>query len=92
MSVVGPAVDDLTEIWQLRHGREAPWRQTSRSIRAQGDPLTRANLAIDGSDLLALGVTGPAVGHILSALLERVLDNPRLNTREALLALAKEIS
>jgi len=92
MSAVGAAVDDLTEIWQLRHGREAPWRQTSRSIRAQGDPLTRANLAIDGSDLLALGVTGPAVGHILSALLERVLDNPRLNTREALLALAKEIS
>ena len=92
MSEVGSAADDLTEIWRLRNGREAPWSETSKTIRGHGDPLARADLAIDGSDLLALGVTGPAVGHILSTLLERVLEEPRLNSREALLALAKEMS
>ena len=43
-----------------------------------------------GDDLLALGLRGPEVGRILDTLLERVLDDPALNERERLLALARE--
>ena len=51
------------------------------------------DLAIDGTDVMAeLGIPpGPAVGRIIGALFERVLDDPDLNTRESLLPLAREI-
>ena len=43
------------------------------------------DLAVNGGDLLALGLRGPAVGHTLNALLEQVLDGTLPNEREALL-------
>lgn len=51
------------------------------------------DLAIDGTDVMAvLGIPpGPAVGRVISALFERVLDDPDLNTRESLLAIAREL-
>jgi tRNA nucleotidyltransferase (CCA-adding enzyme) len=61
-----------------------------QEIRSRGDPLTRADLAITGTDLQAIGATGPEVGRALAFLLERVLDEPSLNTRDRLLALARE--
>jgi len=48
-------------------------------------------LAIKGKDLLEAGFKeSPMIGVILRALHEKVLDNPALNERETLLALAKE--
>ena len=43
------------------------------------------DLAVNGGDLLALGLRGPAVGHTLNVLLEQVLDGTLPNEREALL-------
>ena len=40
-----------------------------------------------GADLLAAGLHGPAIGEALDRLLERVLDDPALNRRDALLAM-----
>jgi len=61
-------------------------------IRQRGDAVTRGALAVDGHDLLVLGVPpGPRVGEALDYLLERVLDDPSLNTRDRLLALAREL-
>jgi len=51
------------------------------------------DLAIDGNDVmreLALS-PGPAVGRVIAAVFERVLDDPDLNDRERLLALVREI-
>ena len=42
-------------------------------------------LAVRGGDLLALGLSGPAVGRALEALLGRVVDGELPNEREALL-------
>ena len=64
---------------------------TAATIRAHGDALRREQLAISGNDLLEAGVpAGPARGTVLGHLLERVLVDPSLNTREQLLALARE--
>lgn len=41
------------------------------------------DLAVNGGDLLALGLRGPAVGHTLNALLEQVLDGTLPNERDA---------
>jgi tRNA nucleotidyltransferase/poly(A) polymerase len=57
-----------------------------------GDPMTPEQLAIDGEDLLReLGLRpGPVVGRLLDELMEAVLEDPALNRRETLLAMARE--
>jgi tRNA nucleotidyltransferase (CCA-adding enzyme) len=81
-------------------GLEAPttasvhrmFRRASQIIW-RGDPLSIADLAIDGGDLLALGIPpGPRLGEILQALLDYVLEDPTRNTREALLARAATLA
>jgi tRNA nucleotidyltransferase/poly(A) polymerase len=56
--------------------------------RAQ--PHRLADLAVDGSDLIALGYgEGPELGAALDALLEAVVDDPELNNRDRLLERAR---
>jgi tRNA nucleotidyltransferase (CCA-adding enzyme) len=92
LSVVGKAADDLVALWALRHGTEPRWATAVRQIRERGDPLTRGDLAIGGSDLQALGMKGPRIGETLATLLDRVLEDPGRNSRETLLALAREMA
>lgn len=67
------------------------YRQSLRT--ALRDPVDLRDLAIDGDDLRQLGVApGPQLGKILAALLELVLRDPALNTRERLLAEARKLS
>ena len=89
LAQVGGAADDLAELWRLRHGDQAPWLGSAAEIRLRKDPLTRGELAVSGSDLQALGARGTQVGEMLAALLERVLEEPGLNTRDSLVALAR---
>jgi hypothetical protein len=63
----------------------ALYRRALRS--AFSDPLSIADLAVDGEDLQREGIrAGKAMGETLKALLDLVLADPRQNTREALLA------
>jgi tRNA nucleotidyltransferase (CCA-adding enzyme) len=49
-------------------------------------PHRLADLAVDGSDLIAIGYgEGPELGAALDALLDVVVDDPELNTRDQLL-------
>ena len=53
-------------------------------------PHRLADLAVDGSDLIALGYgEGPALGAALDTLLDAVVDDPELNTRDRLLERAR---
>lgn len=88
LALVGPAADDLAQLWRLRHGGEPSWLAVAAEIRRRGDPLSRGDLAVTGGDLQELGITGPRLGATLATLLDRVLDDPALNTRESLLRLA----
>ena len=91
LSQVGGAADDLLRLYTLRYGREAPWEAAVRAVRERGEPLSRGDLAVSGTDLRELGAAGPRIGELLAALLERVLDDPALNRRDTLLALAREL-
>ena len=72
--------------------RSTCWRRTLEGIRQRGEATSRKQLAIAGNDLTALGVAaGPKMGAILDRLLHDVVDNPALNTREQLLALAEKL-
>jgi tRNA nucleotidyltransferase (CCA-adding enzyme) len=65
-------------------------RRLRAEVRAR-PPLRTEDLAVDGRDLIALGLKpGPRFGRILDALMERVLEDPGLNRRDSLLALVEE--
>jgi len=47
------------------------------------------NLAVNGKDLVALGIDpGPGLGKVLGLLLDKVIDDPSLNEKETLLKIA----
>jgi tRNA nucleotidyltransferase (CCA-adding enzyme) len=59
-------------------------------IIAFRDPIEIADLAVDGEDLKKAGVeNGPRMGKVLHALLDRVIDDPALNTNAKLMELAR---
>ena len=63
----------------------------AEAIRARGDCLRIAELAIDGKVLMEeLGLRGRAVGQALSSLLDAVLEDPALNERDRLLGIVKK--
>ncbi len=73
---------DATPVEELRAALE----------REQANPHRLGDLAVDGSDLIALGFTpGPGLGSVLEQLLAAVVDKPELNTREELLARARTL-
>jgi tRNA nucleotidyltransferase/poly(A) polymerase len=92
LSATGKAADDLLAMWAMRNGVEPPWASTARTIKERGDPLTRGDLAIGGSDLQALGMKGPRIGEILATLLDLVLEDPGRNSRETLVTLARSMA
>jgi tRNA nucleotidyltransferase/poly(A) polymerase len=56
----------------------------------RSQPHRLADLAVDGSDLIGLGFAeGPVLGRTLDSLLDAVVDEPALNTRDQLLARAR---
>lgn len=66
------------------------WRRAHEVMLAH-PVLTTSGLAIDGRDLKALGLRpGPEFGTLLRTLLDRVVDDPALNTKEQLVALARQ--
>lgn len=69
----------------------ADYERIYEAVMEQEQCVTIKDLAINGSDLIAAGMQqGRELGVVLKALLERVLDEPELNTKEQLLALAFE--
>jgi hypothetical protein len=54
-------------------------------------PLKTVDLKVNGYDLMNIGVeAGPLIGMILNYLMEKVLEDPTLNTKEKLLELTKK--
>jgi tRNA nucleotidyltransferase (CCA-adding enzyme) len=61
-----------------------------RAELAQKPPFGYSDLAINGNDIMTMFALepGPEVGQILGHLLDKALDDPALNTRERMIALA----
>ena len=58
-------------------------------IKAENACLQLKDLAVNGNDLLALGLTGKQIGETLNSLLEQVMDDVLPNDRSVLLETAK---
>ncbi|MBW2276604.1 MAG: hypothetical protein JRF63_03870 [Deltaproteobacteria bacterium] len=65
--------------------------ERARQALADAPPLHSRDLAVKGAVLMhELGLpSGPLIGEILDALLERVLEDPKLNNRDQLLDIAR---
>jgi len=99
----GPGrLGDLTRLWiasarvDRARGRPGPgtravtsWRALRAELR-RDPPLSQADLALDGDDLIRMGLDpGPRFGEILRGLLDRVLEDPELNEPERLRELVR---
>lgn len=72
-------------------GREGVALYRRALASAFRDPLALADLAVDGEDLKAAGVSaGRAMGEALQDLLAFVIEDPARNSRDALLARVRE--
>ena len=68
------------------------YEETYREILKEHQCVQKKDLAINGRDLIAQGMkTGKEMGEVLQALYEQVLDEPQLNNKETLLALALQL-
>lgn len=69
---------------ELLKKKEAVYREIIR----RGDCFEVKTLAVNGRDLIGAGIPqGPVLGAVLERLVERVIDDQALNTREKLLEL-----
>jgi hypothetical protein len=70
-----------------------PFRRRIDAVLAKGGALSLKDLLVNGRDLMDLGVKpGKHLGIILNELLEAVVEDPELNTREKLLEIAGNIN
>ena len=99
------AADDLLDLrWADQGGKSAypnpkgkaeglnldTQRDLLNQVRTAQQPTNRSQLAINGNDLVTAGIPwGPRVGETLEKLTQEVIENPSLNTRDQLLALAQ---
>lgn len=69
----------------------AQLKELYEGIRQRKECISLKNLAVTGSDLIALGMSpGRKIGELLQELLDLVLENPEYNTREELLRISEE--
>lgn len=68
-------------------------RDECYKILSEKQPLSRGDLEVNGKDLINIGFKpGKELGNVIDILLEKVLEDPTLNDKEALINIAKEIS
>ena len=66
------------------------WEDLLNLVLQEGACFSLRQRAVRGGDLTALGLRGPAVGRVLQALLDQVLDGKLPNDREILLHCVRE--
>lgn len=101
MNRVGDHADDLLDLRWADQGGKSIYptdpsisidnhAQLLQNVREQKAPTNQSQLAINGRNLIALGVPqGPQVGEILRQLTDAVIENPQLNSVEALEGLVR---
>ena len=83
----GRGVEEIRE-----NGDFSEIRQILSEIEAENACLSLKDLAVNGHDLMALGITGPEIGKTLNLLLSQVLDERLPNEKDPLLQAAQEVN
>lgn len=102
MSRMGDAFEDLLKVIEADKKAQNPallkernekfrelW-EIYREVREKGQCTSLKELAVDGDDLIALGIRpGKEIKELLNSLLEKVIEKPELNDRYTLLKLLR---
>ncbi len=76
-------MDDLVTIAEVER---RPLKAAVEEVRRSGAPVALTDLAVTGSDLIAVGLEeGPRIGEVLQKLLGLVLEDPSLNEKATLM-------
>lgn len=86
----GPDLLRLLIALQDTDGSTGPIRTALDALLKERPAYRIRDLAVSGTDLMALGFDGPAVGRTLQDLLERVMDETLPNEKDVLLQAAGE--
>lgn len=79
-----------TDDYQALKTPVARQEQLVEEARAAKQPTTKSDLAINGNDLIGLGIKpGPAIGQMLQQLTDMVVEEPNLNDKATLLAIVR---
>lgn len=100
-------VDDIIELWKadvygMHRSPVSPESDTAQrmvllkeriaEVEAQKSALSLKSLAVNGNDLMTLGIpAGKQIGSILKELFQCVLDDPAMNEKATLLSVAEKI-
>lgn len=87
--------DQLLTLWEMLRTEEAEkirfLRRCTEALRERGDCIRLKQLAVNGNDLIAEGISGgPKLGEVLRGLFEFVLECPEQNNREFLLQIVRK--
>jgi len=102
--IIRVGLDHLDDLFELRAadirsmgrkvepGHPKDLRKQIKNILRRQNALHLKDLAVNGNDVMRLlGIgPGPKIGDVLNDLLDKVLDNPKLNTRSRLIELIKK--
>lgn len=81
-----------TDYYQERHDKLERIKVVLEEVLNAKECFSKKDLAINGTDLIKLGYTeGKQIGEIINKLVELVLDNPNLNTKEQLVEIVKTL-
>jgi tRNA nucleotidyltransferase (CCA-adding enzyme) len=88
--LAGKGTDAETEQASEAKQQVEGMRNLVGQVRTQGQATDKASLAINGNDLIGMGMKpGPAIGQVLDNLMNQVVDYPELNNPTDLQNLAQ---
>lgn len=61
------------------------------AVIAEGEPFTVKDLAVNGNDMLSLGLQGKQIGNVLNMLLDKVINNELENEKDSLISYVKRV-
>ena len=89
---LGDDAERAADVKEAVQGASALSRKAIEEMRKTGFCRSISDLAIDGKDLIDLGIVGKDIGKTLEALFDATIDDPRKNSMETLIKLAKEFN
>jgi len=90
--ILGKRSNELLEIKNKDDSRLFNRITDYKEMKSQKEPIFIEDLAINGDDLIKLGIKeGKSIGIMLNLLLEKVHQNPEFNNKNDLIDLAKEL-
>lgn len=80
------------DYYQARHDKLERIKIILEEVLIAKECFSKKDLAINGTDLISLGYPeGKEIGLLIDILIEKVLDNPELNTKEQLITIVSSI-